>query len=359
MKEIEIKIPLLTGEDNLNIWRVNVLRCLEIHDLDKYILEDVKEPEGDAVTKKKWKSERLTVAHLLGTSLSDKGVERTLLAAGWDISESNPKVTYDLVKKVIPSLTLTSVASMYREIATISRKQFPSMVDYTARLQELKNRLMNNTVIKQQDESFYVAMSLMGIQQVYPNEYAWLWRELENSNLDWNKLMLEFTTISNTEKLKTSNAALNVPKSGGDGKSKEKKKDGDKAKDDKAKDDKTCKVEGCEFRIFGKLSEHHSCGKHFAKGGFCYWCNPWAAPDDWKPKANRVKELDAARNANPAALNNSGNGIMNPPGGAPSLLNYSGFFEGVALTSIPMPSVPKPVPDHHNHHKDFQSGPRR
>jgi hypothetical protein len=284
-------------------------------------------------------------------SLSDKKVERTLLAAGWDISEPNPKTTYELVKRVIPSLTLTSVVTMYREIATISRKSFPTMVDYTARLQELKNRLMNNSVIKQQDETFYISMSLMGIQNVYPNEYSWLWRELEGGKLDWNKLMLEFTAISNTEKLATSNVAITVPKAGGEGKAKDKdkKKDGDKSKGDS----KICAVEGCEFRIFGKLSEHHHCGKHYSKGGFCYWCDPWRAPDDWKPKVNRIKELDTLRNnANTAALNNGGNGIMNPTGGAKTLLSYNGFFDGVGMTSIPHSALP-------DHQKDFHFGPRR
>jgi hypothetical protein len=114
-------------------------------------------------------------------------------------------------------------------------------------------------------------------------------------------------------------------------KDKDKKKDGDKVKGD----NKIYAVEDCKFCIFGKLLEYYYYSKYYFKGGFCYWCNPWRALNNWKPKVNRIKELDALRNnTNTAAFNNGDNSIINPIGGVKTLLSYNGFFNGVGMTFI-------------------------
>jgi hypothetical protein len=70
MKDLEINIPILKSEENLNAWDVTVNRPLEIHDLDAFIKKDVQQPEGTDEDKKKWKMNCLKVATLLGASLT-------------------------------------------------------------------------------------------------------------------------------------------------------------------------------------------------------------------------------------------------------------------------------------------------
>jgi hypothetical protein len=58
----------LDGVDNFRAWRYRVTLLLEEHELDKFIIEEVQEPQGDEA-KEKYKKDMVTKKGLLQTPL--------------------------------------------------------------------------------------------------------------------------------------------------------------------------------------------------------------------------------------------------------------------------------------------------
>jgi hypothetical protein len=111
-------IPRLLGHENLNEWDDILLRILRLHGLAEYVTTPypgVPEPPppspwappkylgpaaGSTTTgpssHEQWERDRALVCLLIMGSLSLE-TRDTLLACGYDLSEINPKVIYDLV----------------------------------------------------------------------------------------------------------------------------------------------------------------------------------------------------------------------------------------------------------------------
>jgi len=133
LKTFDITIPILKGEDNLNQWKVNLKRALQLQKLDKYIFTNVEKPV-DAEAIEKWTEERIKVSHALGSSLTDKKIKQMLVNNGWDIAEEDPKVTYDLVLKTVTGISAISTLSLINEVVTIKRSAFATIADFINRI---------------------------------------------------------------------------------------------------------------------------------------------------------------------------------------------------------------------------------
>ena len=59
----------LEGAKNFRAWKYRIMLILEEHDLDDFIKEDVKEPEGEE-TKKKHKNDMIKVKRIIALTLS-------------------------------------------------------------------------------------------------------------------------------------------------------------------------------------------------------------------------------------------------------------------------------------------------
>lgn len=131
------KIHLLRGEENITDWELQLFNTLKWHGLIEYITTDVPEP-ADPTENLKWKRNRLATNLLMVPSLEK--VSAKLETAGWDkLKEDNPKVIYDLVKKVISKTTEDALSSLVVEFSHLDRAKFSSLEEFQKRAQWLKN----------------------------------------------------------------------------------------------------------------------------------------------------------------------------------------------------------------------------
>ncbi|KAK4220984.1 hypothetical protein QBC38DRAFT_152425 [Podospora fimiseda] len=86
----DISVPLLTGEDNLDIWKSSLLDALEARGLDDYVLQVVPELT-DAALAKDWHQERAMARHILRTTLMEPKIISLLKNNGLENDRERPQ----------------------------------------------------------------------------------------------------------------------------------------------------------------------------------------------------------------------------------------------------------------------------
>ena len=133
-------LPVLKGQKNFEKWQNAILNALEVADLERYILEDVKGPEDNTLKAwKTWKNERVTVKKVFVASITDNNVIRLLKRSRQDYLEKNLKVTYDLVKRYVPQVGTALPADLLAEIIHKKREQFNTLgtyIDHIVRIRD-------------------------------------------------------------------------------------------------------------------------------------------------------------------------------------------------------------------------------
>ena len=110
--------------------------------MERYILEDVKEPEDNTSKAwKTWKNERATAKKVFVASVTDDNVIRLLKRNGWDYLEKNPKVTYDLIKRYVLQVNTASPADLLAEIIHKKREQFDTLGAYIDHVVRIRDQL--------------------------------------------------------------------------------------------------------------------------------------------------------------------------------------------------------------------------
>ena len=133
-------LPVLKGQKNFEKWQNAILNALEVADLERYILEDVKEPE-DNISKawKTWKNKRATVKKVFVAFVTDDNVIRLLKRNSWDHLEKNPKVIYDLIKQYVPQVNTALPTDLLTEIIYKKREQFNTLGTYINHIVRIKD----------------------------------------------------------------------------------------------------------------------------------------------------------------------------------------------------------------------------
>lgn len=329
----DISVPLLTGEDNLETWKTILLNALEAKGLQDYVLENVPQPT-DAAQAKIWHQERALTRHILVTSLMEPRIVSLLKNNGWQMTEKDPKATFDLVERTIPTVGRINAARMFQEFVQLRRPQFDSMHAYVHRLTTLKTRLASlDCAIP---EVGLVSVLLAGVRDSYPSEYNRWCREFEDKELSWESFIRELTRIGNTErgdlrlplvetnKIKPSNQSRSTSTNGNNNLSEKRRKERT-----------VCTI--CNKQSWTGLIHHDKCGKHIPKGGQCYWCEPEIAPSNWKHKEDAMKAK--ASTSTTAAISNNTNGLMTPSSTTPST---NLLFTGNLAILDHTPALPSP-----------------
>jgi hypothetical protein len=60
----------LDGDDNFRAWKYRVTLLLEEHELDKFVIEEVQEPQGDEA-KAKYKEDMVRAKRIIAKSIKD------------------------------------------------------------------------------------------------------------------------------------------------------------------------------------------------------------------------------------------------------------------------------------------------
>ncbi|KAK4220876.1 hypothetical protein QBC38DRAFT_505375 [Podospora fimiseda] len=296
----DISVPLLTGEDNLEIWKSSLLDALEARGLDDYVLQVVPEPTDAALAK---------IISLLKNN-------------GWQMNEKDPKVTFDLVEKTIHTTGRINAAQMFLEFVQLRRSQFDSMHSYITRLTTLKTRLTGlNYAIP---EVGLMSVLLAGVKDSYPMDYNRWYREFDQDSLHWEDFIKELTRIGNSERGDLRLPLVETRKAKLHDQARSTSSNGNNPSEKPRKERTICTT--CNKQTWSNFIHHDKCGKHIPKDGQCYWCDPGNAPNSWRNKQS-VLNMKKATTSTTAAISNNTNGLMTPSSTTPSSnLLFAGNF---------------------------------
>ncbi|KAK0733182.1 hypothetical protein B0T26DRAFT_797270 [Lasiosphaeria miniovina] len=208
---LRIEAVVLQGEKNLSQWNNSLLSVLEVQGLEHYIEEEVKEPvapEGanqtalDAYEEKidQWRTERAFVKAVILQTLT-AAVQEKLEAQNWNPREKNPKVLYDLIRRVIPRLTQEATTDFVMEYMKIDRASFTSMQAFLTRLRFIYKKLAElNAPI---NDNFHVNAVIGKLKKTYPKRYVFWLAGLKLGSMTWTSLNSELEEISANEEATT------------------------------------------------------------------------------------------------------------------------------------------------------------
>jgi hypothetical protein len=216
-------LPRLLGHENLDEWDDILVRTLRLHGLADYVAlpGGVPEPPGPSsassststptslpwaaqtkfylgrgenqsgLTHEQWERDRALVCLLITGSFS-LDVRDTLLACGYDPSETNPKAIYDLVHEALPKAAGEGVDSWLRELNSISPAEprfGGSLRDYCLRLSYLRRRLY--AAEPQPNDNLVLVMAILGLGRdgKYEDLSMALGQQLERGGMTWQRFM--------------------------------------------------------------------------------------------------------------------------------------------------------------------------
>ncbi|KAK4157388.1 hypothetical protein C8A00DRAFT_29677 [Chaetomidium leptoderma] len=182
-------IDKLTNEEDWPRWNERFLCVLKRAELDKYVLEEVPEPEGDEDAKNRWSKDRVEIDdYILSLIPEDDKTWQIMRCLGWNPAVPDPKKTYDTL-----------------ELAAIRRETFNSMSKYQERINDLRERL-GKTDFGFVKDSGYIWCAIKGIQKEYPDLHNRMAIAKRSDNLSWADLMAEFQQIAITENTHTASS---------------------------------------------------------------------------------------------------------------------------------------------------------
>ncbi|KAJ4399891.1 hypothetical protein N0V85_005887 [Neurospora sp. IMI 360204] len=200
--------PFLKGPDDLELWDMFFLRCLDFYGLSFYLKDDVREPLiGPG--KDDWKKQRARVNYILLSTLTDPDVIVTLKLYNWNIKEEDPKVTYDLVKRVFAHGTSNdNCGKLFSDFVALRRDQCASMGEYLHRLQFLRDQLHEEGWKFDPDFGLTTVLDACGMKGNYPDLHAKLLEEWTMNRLTWEDLMKDLRTVNFQERTKDRKRSL-------------------------------------------------------------------------------------------------------------------------------------------------------
>ncbi|KAK3954747.1 hypothetical protein QBC32DRAFT_382990 [Pseudoneurospora amorphoporcata] len=200
--------PCLRGPEDLELWDMFLINYLDFYGLSSYLKDNVREPLiGPG--RDDWKKQRARVNYILLSTITDSDVIVTLKLYNWDIKEENPKVTYDLVKRVFARNTgSVNCAKLFGDFVALRRDQCASMGDYLERLQSLRDRLNREGGSFDPDFGITAVLDGSGLKEDYPSLHAKLLEEWTINRLTWEDLMKDLRTINFQERTKDRKRSL-------------------------------------------------------------------------------------------------------------------------------------------------------
>ncbi len=257
-------IDKITKKEDFPTWRVKLISSLKRHDLDKYILTDVAEPDHPTELAK-WKSDRADIEEYIISLVPGNQTWTSIRNLGWNADDNDPKKTFDLITQYFESGSIDGNFRLHQELATIRREKFDSVEAYTAHVGYLRDRI-DKTDFKLTDNG-YIWSLVKGIQKEYPDLYNRSVVALQSKTITWKSIMAELYQLSVEESrqpaLTSITTKINTRPASGSGSS------------------LPCGT--CGKDLYPDCRHCYGCGRHH-KGDICWHCNPDHAPDWWVPR---------------------------------------------------------------------------
>ncbi|KAK3402688.1 hypothetical protein B0T20DRAFT_457911 [Sordaria brevicollis] len=195
--------PFLKGPEDLELWDRFLLTYLDFYDLSIYLKDGVHAPViGPG--RDEWMKQRARANYILLSTLTDQDVIVTLRLYNWSIQEENPKVTYDLVKRVFtPGTSGSNYGKLFGDFVALKRDQCASMGDYLERLRFLRDQLQQEGWHLDPSFGITTVLDSCGMKEDYPELHAKLLEEWTLNRLTWEDLMKDLRTINFQERNST------------------------------------------------------------------------------------------------------------------------------------------------------------
>jgi hypothetical protein len=188
------RIGDLKKEEDFHIWRDRLINACEEANFHDYILREVPEP-ADKAEKRKWKKDRAAIDEYIRKAVPDRAVWATLEAMGWDITEQNPKSTFNKLTQYFNEDTHEVNYLLCRELFTIKAEDYDNFSTFLDRLNYLRQRLSQSKSWKLTEDAATMC-ALNGIATAHPELYRQTILNTCNNELSWFGLMSEFSTLS-------------------------------------------------------------------------------------------------------------------------------------------------------------------
>jgi hypothetical protein len=319
------KLPMidkLYKAEEFPVWRDKLIRVLKRHDLDKYILTDMEEPEGDD-EKQQWKTDRADIDDYIQSVVPGNKVWMILRGMGWDAQAMDPRETYLKLVQYFEKGSADSEVKMLQEFASIRRESFDKMENFQMRVNFLKERL-DKSVFKM-EEPAYTWLAMKGIMTAYPDLYSRCVTNIQTGIIDWGDLMAELQELAVTEAAQPAMSSVkfntkdkkNTDNNNTPTNTSADSKSGDPPTTGRSRERENCKI--CNRNVWKGSKHCKGCNAHHQSDD-CWKCNPGKAPEWW------LKKTSESSSSTTGPLHQQ-SGVANPPGPAkPANVNPSNLL---------------------------------
>jgi len=133
-------LPVLKGEKDYKQWWNSVSAYFEVLELERFLTEDIKEPQ-DPEQKKKWlKCRRFIMVHLLKAINSE--VQRDMEVLGWDIK--NPYNTVQMAQKAVTKISSDFLRQLLDSWNKLNAKRYRNLKEFIQQTQQLRDTLQQH-----------------------------------------------------------------------------------------------------------------------------------------------------------------------------------------------------------------------
>ena len=123
------KVPNLEKKEDFLTWRDKLLISLKTAGLEAHVLTGVPEPV-DAEEKQQWKYDRIDVDNFIQSTVTDIKVWTALKGQGWNVTDQDPKSTYDHLAQHFDKLTAKAIYNLASEMFSIRRESYDKFATF-------------------------------------------------------------------------------------------------------------------------------------------------------------------------------------------------------------------------------------
>jgi hypothetical protein len=123
----------LDGVDNFKARKYRVTLLFEEHELDKFIIEEIKEPQGDEA-KEKYKKDMVRVKKIIADSIKDHLIHHIS-------SVSSPKKMMDTLTHLFEGINLNQRMNMRSQLKNVKMQKSKTIHSYFSRVNQIMGQI--------------------------------------------------------------------------------------------------------------------------------------------------------------------------------------------------------------------------
>ena len=123
----------LEGVENLRAWMYQIMLILQENDLERFIKEEVEEPE-EAEAKSKYKKDMFTAKRIIADSIKDNLIPQVS-------SRETPKEMFDALSRLFEGRNINRKMTLMNHLKSVRSQKSETMQSYFTRVAQIKDQL--------------------------------------------------------------------------------------------------------------------------------------------------------------------------------------------------------------------------